>query len=258
MSRLHILTDLTSEVLAFGNFFTRIFASSDAAPEREFAKRPVSTCIYVIQSGELVVNDGDLILRRESIFAVWPHTHVRFKAGSGPVSYFWFNFKGNDVEPLLDRIGLTPEKPSRQCPELLILAEKTSQSLSSAEPSDYLPMSFAWQALDALARPRAAKRKLGVAPLYKEIIDSDFANDVRVEDVARQLGVDRTTVYRRFRQAYNLTPRDYLLEVRLDHASHLLRNGSSVKHAALSSGFSDPHYFSRRFRIVFGVPPSHY
>jgi PAS domain S-box-containing protein len=43
---------------------------------------------------------------------------------------------------------------------------------------------------------------------------------------------------------------------RLELASALISHGSSVSHAARTSGFADPGTFNRAFRRHFGVPPS--
>lgn len=43
---------------------------------------------------------------------------------------------------------------------------------------------------------------------------------------------------------------------RLELASALISQGSSVSHAARASGFADPGTFNRAFRRHFGVPPS--
>ncbi|WNG83140.1 helix-turn-helix domain-containing protein [Mycobacterium sp. ITM-2016-00316] len=43
---------------------------------------------------------------------------------------------------------------------------------------------------------------------------------------------------------------------RLELASALISQGSSVSHAARASGFADPGTFNRAFRRQFGVPPS--
>jgi len=42
----------------------------------------------------------------------------------------------------------------------------------------------------------------------------------------------------------------------VERALGLLRDGSSVKAAALGAGFTDPAYFSRVFSRRYGVPPS--
>lgn len=52
------------------------------------------------------------------------------------------------------------------------------------------------------------------------------------------------------------SPATEIRRQRLELASALIAQGSSVSHAARTSGFADPGTFNRAFRRHFGVPPS--
>lgn len=52
------------------------------------------------------------------------------------------------------------------------------------------------------------------------------------------------------------SPATEIRRQRLELASVLISQGSSVSHAARASGFADPGTFNRAFRRHFGVPPS--
>ena len=52
------------------------------------------------------------------------------------------------------------------------------------------------------------------------------------------------------------SPATEIRRQRLELASGLIAQGSSVSHAARTSGFADPGTFNRAFRRHFGVPPS--
>lgn len=56
-----------------------------------------------------------------------------------------------------------------------------------------------------------------------------------------------------------ITPNDFLRNVRLKHAAHLLSNTDMpINQIALSVGFQSPRYFSQYFNKMFGVTPSEY
>lgn len=62
-----------------------------------------------------------------------------------------------------------------------------------------------------------------------------------------------------FKQNYQQTPNDYLLNLRIKHACTLLRDKSrSIGQIAEESGFSDSNYFSRIFRKKTGAAPSEF
>ena len=63
----------------------------------------------------------------------------------------------------------------------------------------------------------------------------------------------------RFRKEMNATPQAYVESLRLTFAQRLLStNGGNIKDAALTAGFPNPLYFSKRFHKAFGYPPSRF
>lgn len=62
-----------------------------------------------------------------------------------------------------------------------------------------------------------------------------------------------------FRRQTGYSPIDFLIRQRIRQACRLL-DGSQASVSAIASevGFSDPYYFSRRFRNVMGVSPRDY
>ena len=56
-----------------------------------------------------------------------------------------------------------------------------------------------------------------------------------------------------------ITPNEFLRNVRLKHAAHLLtRSEYSVSQVSLMVGFLTPRYFGQCFKKMFGVLPSEY
>jgi len=62
-----------------------------------------------------------------------------------------------------------------------------------------------------------------------------------------------------FKQKTGYAPIDYFIQMKMQKASqHLGITDKSVKDIALSMGFDDPYYFSKRFTKVMGLSPSKY
>ncbi|MNG35915.1 Arabinose operon regulatory protein [compost metagenome] len=73
------------------------------------------------------------------------------------------------------------------------------------------------------------------------------------------LGLDRKYVATLFREALGMPPQQYLLHYRMNKAKELLRSTAlSVTETARSVGYKDALLFSRMFKKVVGVAPSHY
>lgn len=62
-----------------------------------------------------------------------------------------------------------------------------------------------------------------------------------------------------FKQKTGYAPIDYFIQMKMQKASQQLAlTSKSIKDIAMSMGFDDPYYFSRRFRKIIGVPPTAY
>lgn len=78
-----------------------------------------------------------------------------------------------------------------------------------------------------------------------------------IADICTRAGLSDSYFRRQCRQQLSMSPVQYLTELRLTHAEHLLRFPSySIESVALQSGFSDPKYFARVVRRVRGCVPS--
>lgn len=96
--------------------------------------------------------------------------------------------------------------------------------------------------------------------LAKGKIDANCTDpDFRVSDAAAAAGIGMNQLCKRFRKSLGVSVRDYLLMRRIEHASNLLRSSNmTVREIAFASGFNDPNYFARIFRMHTGSTPSAY
>ncbi len=80
-----------------------------------------------------------------------------------------------------------------------------------------------------------------------------------VETLASDIGMDRTTLYRKMQAMLGITPSDFMRSVRLKRAALLMTSQSiPVNRVASMVGFNTPRYFSRYFKKMFGMTPSEY
>lgn len=89
-------------------------------------------------------------------------------------------------------------------------------------------------------------------------IESNYSQPVRVEEIARSLGLSRNYFCRLFHQQTGFSPQAYLIEYRLARALQFLENGMTQAQAARQAGYPDVFAFSRMFRRRYGLPPGRY
>jgi iron complex transport system substrate-binding protein len=93
-------------------------------------------------------------------------------------------------------------------------------------------------------------------------IDSLHRLDVTVSSVdalARQANIGIRQYTHLFKQLTGQSPLDYITELRLNEAKkQLLVSNESLQQIALSAGFKDVYYFSRRFKQMVGQSPKQY
>jgi AraC-like DNA-binding protein len=88
-------------------------------------------------------------------------------------------------------------------------------------------------------------------------MQSHMQQALTIADVARHFSLSEVTLRRRFREAFGMSPKRYLLELRLNHAQYLLTTTDlSMQEIALQMGFFDLAHFSSTFRKHYGLTPS--
>lgn len=84
----------------------------------------------------------------------------------------------------------------------------------------------------------------------------NYQSDISIADVAKKTGVGSRYLRKLFAQHLNISPLDYLNQVRVNKAIELLRNTDmSVKEVCFNCGFKSPQYFSRKFKQQVGMSP---
>lgn len=95
----------------------------------------------------------------------------------------------------------------------------------------------------------------------RSTIIQEFSNpDFRISMAMSSFPVNIDYLRRQFKQSIGLTPQEYLTQLRMESAKHLLADaqGSNpeISDVAYRVGYYDPLYFSRVFRKHTGVAPS--
>jgi AraC family transcriptional regulator len=92
-----------------------------------------------------------------------------------------------------------------------------------------------------------------------ERMEAEVANDLDLSTLAAEMGYSRSHFLRIFRAGTGCSPHQWLIQLRVERAKKMLREGSrSLIDIAADSGFSSHSHLSRTFRQVVGVAPDRY
>ena len=93
----------------------------------------------------------------------------------------------------------------------------------------------------------------------RRLLIRDLQNPPTIEELAREVGLNRNKLQSGFKAVYGVTISRYLRDVRLRRAKMLLTEDSySIAEVSDEIGYSNSSQFSRRFREKFGMLPSTY
>ena len=67
-----------------------------------------------------------------------------------------------------------------------------------------------------------------------------------------------STFERKFKEHFSLTPKQYVLHMKVHEACRLLPGANSIARVALETGFGGQSYFTKQFRSIVGITPKQY
>lgn len=89
-----------------------------------------------------------------------------------------------------------------------------------------------------------------------EQLRQDFDQPLRIENLARQLGMSVSGFHHHFKAVTAMSPLQYQKQIRLQEARRLmLSEDLDASSAAFRVGYRDASHFNREYKSLFGVPP---
>lgn len=110
------------------------------------------------------------------------------------------------------------------------------------------------------ARNRSTRKELyRRVCIARNLMDTNPEYDWSVAELSAQAALSEFHFFRSFKQAFGLSPHQYLIQKRLQRATELLRSRQyTISEIAFLTGFSDIFSFSKAFKKTYRVAPSQY
>jgi YesN/AraC family two-component response regulator len=180
---------------------------------------------------------------------------------------YWIHFTGRKVEELLESLGLITGQPlqlqlKEELPELFekIIVELRFERYQNLEMAE----AYFRQLLIMIARYYQSENeeKKAYNSMFDEVINHfhhDYQKDINIAAYADSYHISCSWFIREFKKYTGYSPKQYITNLRLQHAKELLNNRYlSINHISQLVGYENQLYFSRIFRKYTGTSPSEY
>lgn len=210
--------------------------------------------------GRIALPDREIVTKEGEVFYHLPGEEHNHRTIGAKWHYYWFTMDGALAADYIAGYGYGRESHyAGECPVKLFL----ELELLLQERSPYAQRHAVAVAAEILALAGGRLRDRDGRDIVRKFIEiaQESPQDSRLNasEVARKLGVHRTTLNRLFLKEMGVTPGSYLQELRIQHALSLLRETElPIKAVAAECGLPYAGYFCRLIRRVTGLPPAAY
>lgn len=248
-----------------------LFGREDCAPAHGYGPTLRSYHLFHFVTkghGTLEIDGGTFALGPGDAFLI-PAEQVSYYEASAtdPWSYAWAGLTGFRAAQYIRQImavaperyvirGLDTKKYAASIDKAASLQGTSMGNYFCAEIVLYELFSYFASDLPAL---NGAEHTPALAARIKFYLDAKYTEKLRIDELANRFGIHPNHLSRIFRERYGVSPKQYLLSLKLEKAALMLATADApVALIAESLGFDDQHAFSKLFKKYRGVSPMAY
>lgn len=197
-------------------------------------------------------------------FLIYPDMLAHYEADlENPWRYSWVAFDGLNSVAYLDRIGFRQRSPVITCNNPQAIERDMTELLRCSESDMNRDLRLIGQLyifLSTLIADREPAQRPGEVNDYIDkairYIEKNYTQDLRVEQVAEYVCLERKYFSKLFKQQTGLSPKEFLINYRMRKARALMENADiPIGQVSASVGYKDPLLFSRVFKARNGCSP---
>lgn len=218
--------------------------------------------------GELHINEHIFQLSAGDAFLI-PAGKVSYYEASkaDPWCYAWISFLGINSQMYLYQLmtssddvyiihGLDTVKYKERIFDIIALQGASTSSYFQANGVLFQIMAMLF---DDIGFQESNWGKISVIDEIKYYLDINYAEKIKLRDIANSFGIHPNYLTRIFHETYGISPKQYIMDLKLKKARRLLTTTElSVSVIASSLGFDDQLAFSKVFKKESSVSPTEY
>ena len=249
------------------------YGYEDCLPDQFFgpAIRENYVLHYITKGkGYLEYRKQKIPLQKGDIFLLIPgEVTYYFADNQTPWSYYWLGISGIKAQEYFN-LSSFHDTAYLRSPHTKALGKfigtivKDTEKLDESKASQLHVISQLFELMHQLNALSPNLDQETISPsckLYREakhLIDIGYnSQDISIQKIADELGVHRSYLSSIFKDFHKISPKEYLLEVRMNRAKELLKTTDQpIKIIAYSVGYLDPLHFSKAFRQYYDCSPS--
>jgi AraC-like DNA-binding protein len=225
----------------------------------------------LLHAGDQTGQTKDYMIKQNEGFLLFPNQISTYIADNEhPWEYVWVEFDGLKVKETLETIGISKDKPlyrsqltemrENMVKELLYIVHNKDES--SMHLMGHLYLFFDYFTRSATSKNTSQKyinkQKSNYFYITEAInfIEQNYQNDISVEMIAGNCGLNRSYFGKIFKAEFGKTPQEFLMQYRMAKATELLkRTEMSIGDIGKAVGYPDQLHFSRAFKNTYDISP---
>lgn len=92
----------------------------------------------------------------------------------------------------------------------------------------------------------------------REYLKEHYAEKINIGELGNRYYLSRENLTRLFKKTFQVSPYEYLIQVRMERAKKLMQQNLRLQEIAEQLGYSNENYFSKAFREFYGMTPTEF
>jgi len=232
-----------------------------------------SYLIHIVYEGRGTYTRGEKVfsLEKGQAFLIYPEEVTVYEADANePWSYVWVGFHGYRSDEFLEKMGFSKDNPvvslkqvekEKDCIMDMLKATRLN-SMDELRRISELFQLFAYMMEDNenyVGKENHDYPSTAYVKYAMDYMKLHIKEKIKIDELADFIGISRSHLTNSFKKECKMSPQEYLIQLRMEHAAYQLKHSSKPIHlVAEESGYEDSLSFSKIFKQRYKISPKGY